>query len=440
VTDEQAGEHPSRETRLKIRRWGLWSLPRRALGYILGIELLALIAGLVIVLNGPAPTNRDLLNAAILIIAATAHLLISRRIEESRSDQSSGPHVNTTVVWMFPAAALLAPLLAIALLLWVRVLLYPISRRPLYRHTFSSAEVVLSVVAVVVVLRIGAVDHHNLESGVVASEVLVVIAAAVAYFLVQAVIVGVVIVLSTPKPTWSAVIGTRGDNAFEALALCMATLVALAVAESWFAPLLVVPLVCAADWAARQVEQLRGDSRTDHVTALLNARGWHEQAARETARVARQGGTFAVAVLDLDHFKQVNDTWGHPAGDAVLRMVAEVLNECTRQGDVVGRIGGEEFALLLPDTNAEQALVVAERVRVGIAEMHVPATDKRGQPVTIVNRTTSVGVAAGRNGSAELTGLVAAADSALYDAKVAGRNRIVLSADGDRSSAHRQSA
>jgi diguanylate cyclase (GGDEF)-like protein len=392
------------------------------------------------VLNGPAPTNRDLLNAAILIIAATAHLLISRRIEESRSDHSSGPHVNTTVVWMFPAAALLAPLLAIALLLWVRVLLYPISRRPLYRHTFSSAEVVLSVVAVVIVLRLGSVDHHSLESGVVAAEVAVVIAAAVAYFLVQAVIVGVVIVLSTPKPTWSAVVGTRGDNAFEALALCMATLVALAVAESWFAPLLVVPLVCAADWAARQVEQLRGDSRTDHVTTLLNSRGWHEQAERESARVARQGGAIAVAVLDLDHFKQVNDTWGHPAGDAVLRMVATVLNECTRQGDVIGRIGGEEFAVLLPDTNAEQALVVAERVRRGIADMCVPATDKRGQPVTIAGRTTSVGVAAGQNGTAELTGLVAAADTALYDAKIAGRNRIVLSVDGDRSSAHRQSA
>ena len=75
VTDEQAGEHPSRETRLKIRRWGLWSLPRRALGYVLGIELLALVAGLVVVLNGPAPTNRDLLNAAILIIVIGAALI-----------------------------------------------------------------------------------------------------------------------------------------------------------------------------------------------------------------------------------------------------------------------------------------------------------------------------------------------------------------------------
>jgi diguanylate cyclase (GGDEF)-like protein len=402
---------------------------------VLAIEFLALVAGLVMVLEGPTPSKRGLLIAGVLIIAATAHLLISRRIEESRSDRSTGPHVNTTVVWMFPAAALLVPLLALALLLWVRVLLYPISRRPLYRHTFSSAEVVLSVIAAVLVLRAGSVDRATLETGFSSADMLVMAGAAVAYFVTQALVVGVVIVLSTPKPTWSAVIGSRGDNAFEALALSMATLVALAVAQSWFAPLLVVPVVCAADWAASQVERLRGDSRTDHTTALLNARGWHEQAEREAARVRRQGGSFAVAVLDLDFFKSVNDTWGHPAGDAVLRTVATVLNERTRQGDVVGRIGGEEFALLLPDTDAEQAMVVAERVRLGVAEMRVPATDKRGQPVTIEGRTTSVGIAAGTDGSAELAALLHAADAALYEAKLGGRNQIKLSTEGDQLSA-----
>lgn len=375
----------------------------------------------------------------MLILAATAHLLISRRIEESRSDRSLGPHVNTTVVWMFPATVLLVPPLTFVMLFWLRVLLYPISRRPLYRHTFTSAEMALSVVAAVLVLNTGSVDRAALVSDTSLAEVLILLGAAVTYFVTQAIIVGIVIVLSTTRPTWSAVIGSRGDNAFEALALCMALLVTFAVAHSWLAPLLVVPLVCAADWAARQVEQLRGDSRTDHTTALLNARGWHEQAAREAARVRRQGGAFAVAVLDLDFFKSVNDTWGHPAGDAVLRTVATVLNERTRQGDVVGRIGGEEFALLLPDTDAEQALVVAERVRTGVADMRVPATDKRGQPVTIEGRTTSVGIAAGHDGTAELAALLHAADAALYDAKVGGRNRIRLSTDGDQPIARTRS-
>jgi diguanylate cyclase (GGDEF)-like protein len=363
------------------------------------------------------------------MVAATAHILISRRIEESRSDRSIGPHVNTTVMWTFPAAVLLVPLLTFTTLLWLWLLLYPVSRRPLYRHTFSSAETLLSVIAAVLVLRSGGIDHVTLMSGATAVQMLVLVGAAVAYYLTQAASVGVAIVLSTPKPTWSAVVGSPGDNAFEALALCLATVVALATAHSWFTPLLMIPVVCAADWATRQVEELRGDSRTDHTTALLNSRGWHEQAAREVARARRQGSPLAVAVLDLDYFKAVNDTWGHPAGDVVLRAVAIVLNERTRRGDVVGRIGGEEFALLLPGTDSAQALVVAERVRAGIAEMRVPATGKRGQPVTIEGRTVSVGVASGMNGNAELALLVHAADAALYEAKLAGRNQVRVNPD-----------
>jgi diguanylate cyclase (GGDEF)-like protein len=435
VTDDRPGEQPSDRRSWHVSRWGLWSLPRNALLYVLAVDLLAVLAGLVVALRGPTPSARDLVNAGVLLLAATAHMLISRRIEESRSDHSTGPHVTTTVVWMFPGAVLLVPVLTFALLVWIRVLWYPISRRPLYRHTFSSAEVVLSVFAALLVLRSGNIDQNTLMSGASATQVLILLGAAVAYFITQALIVGIVIVLSTPKPSWSAVVGSPSDNAFAALALCMAVVVTLATVQSWLALLVLVPVVCAADWAARQVEELRGDSRTDHTTALLNSRGWHEQAARELARVRRQGGPLTVAVLDLDHFKSVNDTWGHPAGDVVLRRVAAVLNERTRQGDVVGRIGGEEFALLLPDTDAAQALVVAERIRTGIAEMTVAATDKRGQPVKIEGRTTSVGIAtSGSNGQVELTALLHAADAALYEAKVGGRNQVKVSR---RANAHR---
>jgi diguanylate cyclase (GGDEF)-like protein len=433
VTHPSPGEHPSPSRFWRIRRWGLWTLPRRALLYVLAVELIAIGAGIVAVVRGSTPDGRDLLHAAVLTAAATAHVLVSRRTEESRREHSTGPHVDTTVVWTFPAIVLLPPALALVIVIWLRVLMYPISRRPLYRHTFSSADVVVSAFTAYVVLHaLSAVDSELLASGPTPALALAVLVAAVAYFLTQAVIVGLVILLSTSRPSWSAVVGSRGDNAFEALALCMATLVTFANAHSWVTPLVVVPVVCSADWAVRQVERLRGDSRTDHTTGLLNSRGWHEQAAREVARVRRTGGPLAVAVLDLDHFKSVNDTWGHPAGDAVLRTVAAVLGEQTRQGDVVGRIGGEEFALLLPDTDAPAALVVAERVRTGIAEMRVPATDKRGQPVTIEGRTTSVGIAGGPDGTAELDALLHAADAALYEAKVGGRNQIKVSENGGR--------
>jgi diguanylate cyclase (GGDEF)-like protein len=418
----------------QIRHWRLWSLPRRVLLYVIGVELFALGAAVTGLVTGSIPNSRDLLRAAVLTVAGAAHVWISWRTEESRRDRSYGPHVGTTVVWTFPAMVLLPPLLALSIVLWLRVLIYPISRRPLYRQTFNLANIVVGALVVTLVLRAGAVVAG---SGFTPSAALTVIIAAAAYFVAQAVNVGLVIVLSTPRPNLSVALGNREDNIFEALTLCVAALVVFAMSYSLLAPIVVVPVVCAADWAVRQVERLRGDSRTDHTTGLLNSRGWHEQAAREVARVRRAGRPLAVAVLDLDHFKSVNDTWGHPAGDAVLRTVAAVLGEQTRQGDVVGRIGGEEFALLLPDTDGTAALVVAERVRAGIAEMRVPATDKRGQPVTIEGRTTSVGIAGGLDGTAELDALLHAADAALYEAKVGGRNQIKVSENGGRPRSRR---
>jgi diguanylate cyclase (GGDEF)-like protein len=415
-----------------IRGWRLWSLRRRVLLYVLGVELFALGVAAAALVTGSTPNSRDLLRAAVLTVAAAAHVWVSWRIEESRRDRSAGPHVGTTVVWTFPAIVLLPPVLALGIMVWLRVLIYPISRRPLYRHTFNLANIVVGALAAAAVLRSGAAVFGTTLAEPSALAALTVIIAAAAYYVAQAINVGLVIVLSTPKPNWLIALGNREDNIFEALALCVASLVAFAMSYSLLAPLVVVPVVCSADWAVRQVERLRGDSRTDHTTGLLNSRGWHEQAAREVARVRRAGRPLAVAVLDLDHFKSVNDTWGHPAGDAVLRTVAAVLGEQTRRGDVVGRIGGEEFALLLPDTDRTAALVVAERVRAGIAEMRVPATDKRGQPVTIEGRTTSVGIAGGHDGTAELDALLHAADAALYEAKVGGRNQIKVSENGGR--------
>jgi diguanylate cyclase (GGDEF)-like protein len=257
-----------------------------------------------------------------------------------------------------------------------------------------------------------------------ASPPLLLLVALVAYFACQAAIVGGVIALSAPTATLAGIVGSRRDNLFAALVLCAGALLALATGQSWIAPLFGVPLLCAADWAVRQVETARGDARTDDKTGLLNNRGWNEEADRELARARRTGSTVSVAVLDLDHFKVVNDTWGHPAGDAVLRAVGEVLRETVRKGDVIGRFGGEEFVLLLPDSDATEAGAVAERVRAGIAAMAVVATDKRGAPVVIDHRTVSIGLSVGSGGLAELDALLRTADAAVYDAKTGGRDQV----------------
>jgi diguanylate cyclase (GGDEF)-like protein len=431
VTNAKRSEHPGPsvvQRLFQFRSWGIWSLPRRAVAYLFFVEFLVVAAAVGVAVVAPEPSMVDWRDLGLLMACAALHMWFSRRAEESRRDNSAGPHVDTTVVWTFPAALLLPPVFALLLVLWLRVLMFPIRRRPVYRYLFSSAEIALSVLVASTVMGMGSRSWELSSVATPTLAALLIAVAALAYFSTSTMVIAGVIGLSTPKPTWSMMLGSRRDNLLFGLTLCLAATVALAESRAWLAPVFVVPLLCGGDWAIRQIERLRGDARTDHKTDLLNSRGWNEQASREVARVRRQpqGGKLAVAILDLDFFKQVNDTWGHPAGDAVLREVAVVVRDHVREGDVIGRFGGEEFVLLFPDTDLPNALVVAERVRAGIEAMSVAATDKRGQPVIIAGRTASIGVTAFERGASEpdMEVMLQRADLAVYDAKNGGRNQV----------------
>jgi diguanylate cyclase (GGDEF)-like protein len=169
--------------------------------------------------------------------------------------------------------------------------------------------------------------------------------------------------------------------------------------------------------------QLVRASRTDAKTGLLSAMAWQREAAVQLARAIRTRAPVAVAMVDIDHFKQVNDTYGHLAGDAVLAGVAAALTGGLREYDLAGRFGGEEFSLLLPDTDTEEAVRVAERLRVIMSRIAIPAQGTDGQEAHI---TVSIGVAVLTSGVNDLTELLAAADAALYRAKRAGRNLVRL--------------
>jgi diguanylate cyclase (GGDEF)-like protein len=154
----------------------------------------------------------------------------------------------------------------------------------------------------------------------------------------------------------------------------------------------------------------------DPLTRLLNRRGFVEATSRVIEREARAGRPVAVLIFDIDHFKSINDRFGHPAGDEVLILFATVVVSTLRISDLSGRIGGEEFAALLP-CSLEEAVIVAERVRAAFAASGIVIESGP------VDTTVSVGVAGGPAGT-ELEVLLASADTALYQAKRSGRNRV----------------
>jgi diguanylate cyclase (GGDEF)-like protein len=168
-------------------------------------------------------------------------------------------------------------------------------------------------------------------------------------------------------------------------------------------------------------ERLAGLASTDSLTGVANRRSFDDCLQREWARTGRTHRPLALITLDLDFFKQYNDNYGHIMGDECLKQVAKALQEGRRTADIEARIGGEEFSLLLPDTQIEGAMSVAETVRAHIERLQLPHAKS---PMGVV--TASFGVAAATAGRAETTeNLVQAADKALYEAKRQGRNRVV---------------
>lgn len=164
----------------------------------------------------------------------------------------------------------------------------------------------------------------------------------------------------------------------------------------------------------RQREQLEKISRTDGLSQLNNRRYWEESVYREFERHKRSGSPLSLIMIDIDYFKQVNDKYGHVAGDQMIREISDLFAEAVRQADVVGRYGGEEFGLLLPDTDIKGALLFAERLRLGVQTLTVKPYG--------VRCTISLGVAEVDSDVKKYRQLIERADKALYEAKRNGRN------------------
>ncbi|RKT52208.1 diguanylate cyclase (GGDEF)-like protein [Saccharothrix australiensis] len=439
------------------RNWDLWSLRRTAIAYILSVELAVAIAAIWLLPTLGSTTTTEWFRFAALVLAVTVHLTIVRRAEESRRDESAGPYFDLTSVWTFAAAIVLPAAMAVLVAVWLRIVLWPIARRQPYRFVFTSAHIVASTVlanAAVHLSGLSLAASGQFLMDLALLSMLVVVAAL--YWFVQVLLMTVALKIVNPQTRFVDSLGSRNDNMLEMTTLGVGAMLGMLVATHWVAPLLLaVPVILVNALLHRASErqahlerlvaeqhkahlQLTKDAHTDYRTGLFNTNGFSEHANRLTERCRHAGQPVAVLAIDLDHFKRINDTWGHPAGNAVLAEVGRILREKLRPGDVAGRDGGEEFVVVLADTGLTQGTAIAERVREAIAEMSVVTTDKHRNTVTLRGRnlpltedgpevraiSASIGVAVVPDNGDCLMAAHHSADAALYTAKENGRNQV----------------
>jgi diguanylate cyclase (GGDEF)-like protein len=167
------------------------------------------------------------------------------------------------------------------------------------------------------------------------------------------------------------------------------------------------------------IKRLKDDVAMDPLTGCYNRRGFERLLSHHVASAQRHGRDLSLIMFDIDHFKQVNDTYGHPAGDAVLKAISQAVLRAVRKGDYLARYGGEEFIVVLPDTQMPRAIELANRLRGIIEALDIPKPD--GGPL---RKTASFGVACLRQ-HPDRDALIRAADTMLYEAKAGGRNRVM---------------
>jgi diguanylate cyclase (GGDEF)-like protein len=414
-----------------VRGLQLWSTPRQVLIYVLIVDAAALAA--TAATTGMLPvTATDWTRLAVLLGCAIAHVEGSRRIERTRKlTAGTGPFVDGLTPWHWCAVlvlpASLASVLVVALqtYVWFRVWR---GRRPLYRWVFSAATVLLATQASALVLAEAPGPHPGIPLGWIGLG-FVIVAAVLRWLINYSLILGAILA-SSPDLRASQLLSKFNEQIVEAGAMAFG--LAAAGLLEFDVRLLVVGMVGGLIAFHRTVllGQFRDDARTDSKTGLHTPAWWHQIATSALQRAAAARTTVGVLMLDLDHFKRINDTYGHVAGDRVLRAVADAITEAVRSYDAACRWGGEEFAVLLPDVTTPELHSVAERIRRQVRALVVDITLDDDTSDTVTDLTISIGGAIyPRPAITDLTELQVAADTALYDAKRAGRDRVHITGE-----------
>jgi diguanylate cyclase (GGDEF)-like protein len=408
-----------------VSKWPLWTLPRPVQLLVAG-----LITAYLAAITAAAALTRvhaaDLRVFGVLLGCIFVSVEMTRRVGEP-----SGFVRDIYAIWELPVVLLLPPLY-VMLITGARVWLTQlrVRRTVVHRRAYTAAANGLaSATASVIFHAAEPVLGDTAAAGTGIRALLWILLAAgcgiVRLYLSDTLVVAALWGVDRRTPVKPELVGAEATvgNIAE---LCLGLLVTFAAARSVLVVLCALPLVI---WGQRSVRhnQLATAARIDRKTGLMNDPTWRSQAAEQVARAAETKAPVAVGILDVDHFKRVNDTYGHLAGDKVLAAVAATTKALLREYDLVGRIGGEEFAFVLT-CGPTQAAEVAERVRQAIPGVAIPEASPGSPKPSGV--TVSIGVAAAGQVTWTLDEFLIQADRALYAAKGSGRDRVfVVTAD-----------
>ncbi len=397
--------------------WPVWQLPAGVRSYVIVLPLLS-VAVAVWLVRGTASDGRAMAVGCLLLACGGASVEATRRLGEPAGTVAK----DLLSAWWLPMAVLLPPVYVL-FAPWPLMALtqWRVRAAALHRRVFSAAVIGLSYAAASVVF-------HTLLPGPVGlplgpkrlAWVAAVAAAGLAAAALNSLLVAVAVKAVDPQTSWRALLWDAEDLRLDALEVCAGVIVAVMVGIGAVLVAVTLPPVLLLQRGLLHA-QLRAAARHDPKTGLLNAVTWEREAASTLQALRRDRQPVAVLLIDIDHFKDVNDTHGHLVGDQVLRAVADTLSSGMRDQDLLGRFGGEEFVALLVAADGTEADLIAERLRQQVAELSVPTAV--GLVVTV---TVSIGVAAvDRSRSLAVADLLVAADVCMYRAKAAGRNQVV---------------
>ncbi|MFJ5987855.1 GGDEF domain-containing protein [Lentzea sp. NPDC092896] len=399
---------------MQVRDWPVWTLRRPALCYWLLIDMAAFATVVYAIVSSETPSPSEIARFAAIAGTAGAVIIGSSIYSHRLGETERNP-------WAAHLCYLTAGILALPPNLLVLLLFGPalhslLSPRPeTHRWLFTLSATALAVFTTRYVL--GWADPH--------ANLLILTLGAALLLILRAGLISLGLKLRSPSATFEENVGEPIDAILGIVAVSIGGLMGCVAEANAIHALIAGPPLALLERAA-QLPQWRRSAQRDAKTGLANAVHWDSRARYELTKGSGRTRPMAVMLLDLDHFKRVNDEVGHLAGDAALAAISLLLRGTVRRGDLVGRFGGEEFVVLLPEATPDEAEYVAERVRKAVAALRVPTMATDGKPHELHGLTVSIGVSTTTRFGYELPDLLVAADAALLAAKAYGRNLVSM--------------